>query len=533
MKQHRPLRAAQLLAWSVLAALTACGGGGGSPPAPEPVVIVDPLPTVPAPAVDGPAWWGFGRDAQHSAVSAIATQDLGRITWSTPVDQAPQYTRSGALLAHYGSPVVTTRNTVILPVKTGLDGGFRIEARSGGNGALMWSQPTDYVLPPHTWVPSYNLALTAAGRLYAPAGGGRLLVRDNPDSAGGALGTAVFYGASAYAADPAAFDASVFINTPVTSDAQGNVFFGFVVTGANPAGLASGIARIDAQGNGRWVSVSAAAGDPAIAKPATNNAPALSPDMGTLYVAVNTAFVQSGPRPTGYLLALDSATLAVKNRVRLMDPTTGLPAAVADTSTASPAVGPDGRVFFGVLESSFGEHNARGWLLQFDPSLAPVQQPGSFGWDVTPTLIPAAMAPTYTGTSSYLVAVKYNNYSGIGGDGVNRLAVLDPNAGQPDSFSSQAVMREVLTIIGPTFKSGSSGPVEEWCINTMAADPFTRSILVNSEDGILYRWHLPSNSFTQSIRITDGLGQAYTPTAVGADGAVYAIGNARLFSVGR
>jgi hypothetical protein len=67
----------------------------------------------------------------------------------------------------------------------------------------------------------------------------------------------------------------------------------------------------------------------------------------------------------------------------------------------------------------------------------------------------------------------------------------------------------------------------------MAADPFTRSILVNNEDGILYRWDLASNTFTQRIRLTDGLGEAYTPTAVGADGTVYAISNARLFSVAR
>jgi len=48
---------------------------------------------------------------------------------------------------------------------------------------------------------------------------------------------------------------------------------------------------------------------------------------------------------------------------------------------------------------------------------------------------------------------------------------------------------------------------------------------------VLYRWHLPSNTFSQSIRITDGLGEAYTPTAIGADGTVYAIGNAKLFAV--
>ena len=46
----------------------------------------------PAPPVDGPAWLGFARDAQHAAQSAIATQDLNRIAWSTPLDLAPQHT---------------------------------------------------------------------------------------------------------------------------------------------------------------------------------------------------------------------------------------------------------------------------------------------------------------------------------------------------------------------------------------------------------------------------------------------------------
>ncbi len=65
----------------------------------------------------------------------------------------------------------------------------------------------------------------------------------------------------------------------------------------------------------------------------------------------------------------------------------------------------------------------------------------------------------------------------------------------------------------------------------MAADPQTKSILANNEDGVLYRWNLSTNTLSQSVRLTSGLGQAYTPTAVGADGAVYAISNATLFSV--
>jgi predicted small secreted protein len=149
-----PLRLS-LVALVAAAALAGCGGGGGST---GPSVV-------PAPPVDGPAWFGFGRDAQHGANSLIATQDLNRISWSTPLYLAPVHTAGGALLVHYGSPVVTSHNTIVLPVKTGAAGGFRIEARSGGNGGLIWSAATDYQLPPHNWVPSYNAALTTGNRL--------------------------------------------------------------------------------------------------------------------------------------------------------------------------------------------------------------------------------------------------------------------------------------------------------------------------------------------------------------------------------
>jgi hypothetical protein len=57
-------------------------------------------------------------------------------------------------------------------------------------------------------------------------------------------------------------------------------------------------------------------------------------------------------------------------------------------------------------------------------------------------------------------------------------------------------------------------------------------VLAGAEDGKLYRWHLGSNSFTETVVLTAGLGEAYTPTMAGPDGKVYAINNATLFAVG-
>ncbi|MGA0612111.1 hypothetical protein [Caldimonas sp. KR1-144] len=518
--------AAGLVLAAAASLLVACGGGGGG--------SGGSVACTAAPAVDGPVWWLFGRDAQHAAVAAVETQPLERLVWRTAVDLAPQYTSSGALLIHYGSPLVTARNTVIVPVKTGTAGGFRVEARQGHDGCLLWSQASDYLLPPHRWVPSFNPALAPSGeRLFVPTSGGRVIIRDDPDSATGTTRTVAFYGNAAYDAAPATYDANVVINTPLTVDANGTVFFGFTVLGANPAGLVGGIARIASDGTGAWVSAATAAGDAAIVKTATNSAPALSADGATLYVAVNTVG-GTGLRPSGYLLALDSATLATRAAAPLLDPALGTAAWVSDDATSSPTVGPDGDVFLGVLEASVPSHNYRGWLLHFDAALGTSKTPGAFGWDTTASIVPASMVPSYTGPSSYLLATKYNNYGGAGtGDGKNRLAVLDPAQTQADAISGEPVMLEVLTMLGPTPDPNYPGGVLEWCINTMAVDPLTSSILVNNEDGKLYRWDLRTNSFTQQIALTSGLAAAYTPTAIGPDGRVYAINNATLFSVGR
>ena len=504
-----------------IAGIVACGHGTSGPPSPPAQIAT------PAPGVSGPAWESFARDPQHTAVSAIATQDLNRIAWSSPLDLAPQQT-DGELLVHYGSPVITSFNTVVMPVKTGPAAGFRLEARSGVNGGLIWSADSDYVPPPHDWLPSYNLALTSSNHLYAPGSGGKLLVRDDADSATGAVTSLVFYGAASYSASSAAYDGTVFINTPITVDPAGDAFFGFMVTGANPSGLVSGIARVSASGEGRFIAATDAAGDAAITKVAMNSAPALSNDLGTLYVAVD-----SDTAENGYLVALDSTTLAVKSRVLLVDPQTGANAVVDDNSTASPTVGPDGDVFYGVLESAVGKHNGRGWLLHFDAGLNTSLVPGGFGWDDTASIVPASLVASYTGGSSYLLMTKYNNYVDAGtGNGQNRVAVLDPKVSQLDSISGKPIMLEVLTILGPT-SEGSAGAVKEWCINTAAVDLLTKSVLVNSEDGFLYRWDLGNNTFSQRIHLTSGIDEAYTPTAIGADGAVYAVSSSVLFSIAK
>ncbi|TFW32693.1 hypothetical protein [Massilia horti] len=508
-----------LLALAAGVAIAACGGKSEK---------TDPT-VPPGPSILGVAWLGFGGDAQHSAITQVATQPLARIRWKTAVDTAPQYNDHGYLFVHYGSPVITAANTVIVPVKRAAQELYRVEARSGTDGALLWSVDSDYAMPAHNWTPSYNVTLTTGNRLYMPGSGGKLFYRDNADLATSPTKSIVFYGDDAYNGNKAAFDASIYINTPITADSDGNIYFGFIAKPGNPAGLASGIARIGADGKASWAGATAMSADPVIDHVAMNSAPALSPDKKTLYIAV------SDPTLEGYLLALDAATLAVKSRVLVIDPGTGKHAHISDDGTASPTVGPDGDVYFGVLESTYATHNARGWLLHFNADLSQTKLPGSFGWDDTPSIVPASMVPSYKGSSQYLLTIKYNNYARAGsGDSRNKVAVLDPNDAQADFITAGVqVMKEVMTVMGLTPDPRYPGGVLEWCINTAAVDPFTKSIMVNSEDGWLYRWDLTTNTLTDRVQLTSGLGESYTPTAVGPDGTVYAINNAVLFAVGK
>jgi hypothetical protein len=485
-------------------------------------------------------WYGFGGDAQHTGQAPAAAQSLDIIHWQTPVDQQPQFSGND-LLIHYGSPVITPGNTVIVPVKTGATNGFQLEAFGGRTGTPKWTAGTDYLLPQsYDWTPEYAPALTANGRVYFAGAGGTLWYVTNPDTIGAHAATRVaFYGLSNYNANPGAFNGSVYIDTPLTADAQGNVYFGYRVYGSNPLGLTSGIARIDASGKGTFVSASAAAADSNIGEVPHNCAPALSNDGTTLYVGVRSA----GTEYYGYLLALDSTTLQTKAKVFLKDPRNNNAnnAGLLDDSTASPTVGPDGDVYYGVFGNPY--NGSRGWLLRFSSDLSQEKTPGAFGWDDTVSIVPASMVPSYHGSSSYLLFTKYNNYAGIpdGGDGVNKIAVLDPNATMTDPHSSSnglKVMNVVESVAGPTpdpdfIHSGFPNAVREWCINNAAVDPATDSVLANSEDGKLYRFDLGTGLLTQVVTLTPGIGEAYTPTVVGPDGTVYAINDATLFAVGK
>lgn len=485
-----------------------------------------------------PAVSSFGLNAQHTGISAVASQPVQAVHWQTTVDNF-----FNNAFGHYGAPLITDANTVVYPFKVGDDTpNFHVLGRNGTNGAPVWDVAADWVPGPHGWYPPYQPVLaTATNRVYFAGAGGTVYYRTDPDSATGTVARLAFFGTlSQYLNNKSAYDGSVFVDTPLTADNQGNIFFGFRVTGSNPSNLTSGIARIAADGSATWVSArTAAGGDTTIDWVAPNSAFALSNDGATLYAAVRDA----GTSAYGRLVALNSTTLATRNVSGVLkDPRDGgaANAVISSSSTSSPMVAPDGRVFFGVLGNP--GNGSRGWMLQFSGDLATEFAPGGFGWDTTASIVPRSMVPQYTGTSDYLVFTKYNNYytgSSGDGDGSNMIAVLDPNDTEIEfhpSSNGQLVMKRVLFKVGPTRDAGLPGvptAVYEWCINHATVDPATSSVLVNSEDGHYYRWYLPTNTLTESLTLTSPSGQPYTMTVVGMDGTMYGIEDGIMFAIGK
>lgn len=479
---------------------------------------------------------GFGGNAQHAGIYEAAAQPLNSVRWTASIDLY-----NSTAFAHYGAPLITTANTLVIPVRTNVSS-FKVAAYQANVGRLKYELTTDYLLPPFNWVPVFQpvLATNQAGaRLYYGGAGGTVFYVNDPDSdSPGAPVRLCFYNSVAnYLTNTTLLNSNVYINSALTADADGAVFFAFRLLTNGPststANTRGGFARIDPTGSASYVLSSAVIGLPnAATTPPHNCAPALSPDGSILYVVVK----QLTSATTSFLLGLDSHTLATRYKVSLISPVSGAELVINSDSTATPTIGPDGDVYYGVIDA-----DDRGYVLHFSADLSVRKLPSGFGWDNTVAIVPTNMVPGYTGRSTYLLASKYNNYAAIAdGDGVNRIALLDPNVPQMDFHPTElklSDMRIVMSVIGPTPDAehlSSSYPyaVREWCVNAAAVNPANSSIYISCEDGLLYRWNLASNSLSETVRLGAAVGEPYVPTVVGPDGVVYTLNGRRLLGVG-
>jgi len=228
----------------------------------------------------------FAGNAQHTGIYGVPAQPLNRVIWSTKID----LNNSGGYV-HYGAPVITAANTVIVPVRT--TNGFKVNAFEAITGRLKYTLPTDYVGSTNAgWSPPVYqpaLAVSPAGaRLYYPGAGGTVYYIDDPDSdSPGAPARQCFYtDLATYTTNAAAFNSSVFIDTPLTPGPDGAVFFGFA-TGTNGSPMPfgtnqGGFVRLHPSGNAIYVFATTASGDAQTAHVEPNSAPAVASNNAAL-----------------------------------------------------------------------------------------------------------------------------------------------------------------------------------------------------------------------------------------------------------
>ena len=247
------------LGWSVsgilLLVLTACGGGGS--PSGGSNNGGGGTTTFP-PAANTPFWAQWGANPQHSGMVNVAgqsaTHQLADIVYDPFVAQA-QAESGGDLLTHYQAPIIDGSD-VYMTVKTGTYtscnpvGAWTNGAACGPNAwstqiwnaarytwtnnvlTRVWLFPSDWKPEPNgsalgAWEPVFH-PVDTNNFLYVPGAGGTVWKVKKDD------GTSVahinpFTGTSVVAAN-------TFVAGPLTSDAQGNIYYNVIQMAAVAAG---------------------------------------------------------------------------------------------------------------------------------------------------------------------------------------------------------------------------------------------------------------------------------------------------------
>ena len=410
------------------------------------------------------------------------------------------------------------------------------------------------------WEPVFHGVL-ANDSIYIPGGGGSVFRVDR------------LTGDIIYRTDPFD-DLNTYVTGPLSADAQGNVYYHAIkVDSDNPWGvdvkgawivriapddtwiradyapLVTGAPAADGLCNGVFPSTqgplppSADAKPPQVIcgaqRPGINVAPAIAPD-GTVY-SVSRAHFNSR---YSFIVAINPDltpkwTASLRDRLtdgcgtptlppngtpggcregsrQGVDPSTNeLPAGrVSDLASSSPAVAPDGSVFFG---SSTTYNRSRGHLFKFS-STGEYLASYDFGWDTTPAIYPH--------DDTYSVIMKDNHYP----DGPFNITRLSADLKVEWKFLATNT-ESCRRLEDGTVECVSDHPNGfEWCINAPAVDA-DGNVFANNEDGRLYVIG-PDGKLKSSIFLNLALGAAYTPLAIGDDGLIYTENDGRLFVVG-
>lgn len=511
-------------------------------------------------------------------------------------EQAAGY---GDLYVHYAVPLVDGNDLFLvqksgsffdLPVWESQTWNVTNVRRSGSALTTRWTRSTDWKPVPYQdglWEPVYHCALTPDA-IWAPGAGGTidkinredgtLIRRFNP------FGTSL--DPTIFTAGPPAVDAADNIvyttikldpGDPWDSDSAGAWLIRIDPSGTITRASFSTLVQGAPTASSSCTTVFAFPGR-AIALPPSRNAiapgarcgpqrpglnvtPAIAED-GTIYV-ISRAHLNDR---WGYLVAVNPDlspkwTASLRNRfldgcnvtippngtrggcsidaMTGVDPADNLPGSgrVNDDSTSSPAVAPDGTIFYG----AYTRYNyAQGHLMAFSPDGRYAGAYG-WGWDLTPAIYPH--------DQTYSILLKENHYSVGSWCNDESICPSDRSINAP-SDPERYFITQLDSSLRPEWKFRSTNTqscerdasesvqcVEtspngfEWCVNAIAVDRLGR-VYANSEDGNLYAID-QGGILAGHLFLRLALGAGYTPTSIGADGRIYTQNFGELFIIGQ
>ena len=490
--------------------------------------------------------------------------------------------RSGNLYVHYAVPLLDG-DDVFMEFKSGTYAGmaeWQTQTRSvhrlhweGGKLVDLWTAASDWVPVPAggavNFEPVFHPAL-ANGFVYEPGAGGTVLQFNR--TSGLLIKRINPFGTSA--------DPSIYVSGPLSVDAAGNIFY--TAFRFDPAAdpwtsdvKGAWLVRIAADGSTKTVLFATLVPDapkasdeclatfamnqrpwppspgavpPSIPcgsqRPGINIAPAIAPD-GTIYILSRAHFnsyysylIAVSPDLTpkwdaslrdrfhdgcNVLLPADVTKGGCRaGSITGVDPAQNTPGAgrVNDNSSSSPAVAPDGSIFYGSYTTY--NDNSQGHLMHFS-SDGTYLNAYPFGWDTTPAIYP------HNGT--YSVITKENHY---GWTGAPRSRFLHHPARSQSQRRVAVPEHEHADVRSRLAGTGDCSDEEpfgfEWCVNAPAVDS-QGTVYVGSEDRILYAIR-QGGVLIDRIFLQVAEGAAYTPVAIGPDGKVYAQNAGHLFAIG-